>query len=31
MTRSGFELVSLDNDWPAEDDAYMVVFRRPGA
>ena len=31
MTRSGFEVVSLDNDWPAEDDSYMVVFRRPGA
>jgi ubiquinone/menaquinone biosynthesis C-methylase UbiE len=30
MTRSGFEVVARDEDWPAEDDAYLVVFRRPG-
>ena len=30
MSRSGFELVSRRYDWPAEDDAYLVVFRRPG-
>jgi ubiquinone/menaquinone biosynthesis C-methylase UbiE len=30
MTRSGFEVVSRDEDWPAEADAYLVVFRRPG-
>jgi predicted methyltransferase len=29
MTRSGFEVVSRDEHWPAEADAYMVVFRRP--
>jgi precorrin-6B methylase 2 len=29
MTRSGFEVVARDEDWPAEDDAYLVVFRRP--
>jgi hypothetical protein len=29
MTRSGFEVVSRDEDWPAEPDAYLVVFRRP--
>ena len=30
MTRSGFEVVARDEDWPAEEDAYLVVFRRPG-
>jgi hypothetical protein len=30
MTRSGFEVVSRDYKWPAEDGAYLVVFRRPG-
>jgi ubiquinone/menaquinone biosynthesis C-methylase UbiE len=30
MTRSGFAVVSRDYKWPAEDDAYLVVFRRPG-
>jgi predicted methyltransferase len=29
MTRAGFEIVMRDEDWPAEDDAYLVVFRRP--
>jgi tRNA A58 N-methylase Trm61 len=29
MKRSGFEVVARDEDWPAEDDAYLVVFRRP--
>lgn len=29
MTRSGFEVVARDEDWPAEGDAYLVVFRRP--
>ena len=29
MTRSGFEVVSRKYDWPAEEDAYLVVFRRP--
>lgn len=29
MTASGFEVVMRDEDWPAEDDAYLVVFRRP--
>jgi tRNA A58 N-methylase Trm61 len=29
MTRSGFEVVARDEDWPAEPDAYLVVFRRP--
>lgn len=28
MTRSGFEVVARDEDWPAEDDAYLVVFQR---
>lgn len=31
MTSSGFEVVSRDEDWPGEEDAYCVVFRRPGA
>lgn len=31
MTSSGFELLSRDDDWPAEDDAYLVVFRRPAS
>lgn len=30
MTRSGFEVVSRDDAWPAEHDAYCVVFRKPG-
>ena len=30
MTKSGFELVERHDSWPAEDDAYCVVFRRPG-
>jgi tRNA A58 N-methylase Trm61 len=29
MKKSGFEVVARDDDWPAEDDAYLVVFRRP--
>jgi precorrin-6B methylase 2 len=29
MTRSGFEVVSRKYNWPAEEDAYLVVFRRP--
>jgi len=29
MSASGFEVVAKDEDWPAEDDAYLVVFRRP--
>jgi ubiquinone/menaquinone biosynthesis C-methylase UbiE len=29
MTASGFEVLARDEDWPAEDDAYLVVFRRP--
>ena len=29
MTRNGFEVVMRDDDWPAEDDAHLVVFRRP--
>ncbi len=30
MTGAGFELVSHQATWPAVDDAYCVVFRRPG-
>jgi ubiquinone/menaquinone biosynthesis C-methylase UbiE len=29
MKASGFEVVSREEDWPAEPDAYLVVFRRP--
>jgi len=29
MAQSGFHVVSRDLDWPAEEDAYLVVFRRP--
>ena len=29
MTRAGFEVVSRYEAWPAERDAYLVVFRRP--
>jgi ubiquinone/menaquinone biosynthesis C-methylase UbiE len=29
MTASGFEVLARDENWPAEDDAYLVVFRRP--
>lgn len=31
MTSSGFEVVARDEDWPGEEDAYCVVFRRPAA
>jgi ubiquinone/menaquinone biosynthesis C-methylase UbiE len=30
LSRSGFEIVSRQYNWPAEEDAYLVVFRRPG-
>ncbi len=30
MTGSGFEVVARHDTWPAEDDAYCVVFRKPG-
>jgi predicted methyltransferase len=31
MAQSGFEVVARDHDWPAEEDAYLVVFRRPAS
>lgn len=30
MTASGFEELARDEDWPGEEDADCVVFRRPG-
>jgi precorrin-6B methylase 2 len=30
MTASGFEVVERHDQWPSEDEAYCVVFRRPG-
>src|SRR5262245_21626048 len=30
MRSSGFEVVTHHAVWPAENDAYCVVFRRPG-
>jgi precorrin-6B methylase 2 len=30
MTKSGFEVVERHDHWPGEDEAYCVVFRRPG-
>ena len=29
MRGDGFELVKHHEDWPAEDDSYCIVFRRP--
>ena len=29
MGRAGFELVARHDDWPAEDESYCAVFRRP--
>jgi len=29
MRAAGFELVAQHEDWPAEDDSYCIVFRRP--
>ncbi len=29
MRGDGFELVAQHADWPAEDDSYCIVFRRP--
>jgi tRNA A58 N-methylase Trm61 len=31
MRGEGFEQVARHDRWPAEDDSYCVVFRRPGA
>jgi predicted methyltransferase len=29
MRSAGFELVAHHEEWPAEDDSYCIVFRRP--
>ena len=29
MRGAGFELVAHHEEWPAEDDSYCIVFRRP--
>jgi ubiquinone/menaquinone biosynthesis C-methylase UbiE len=29
MLSQGFEVVARDDAWPAEDDSYCIVFRRP--